>query len=570
MYTIQKIEQAVLQAIKGAVGKQYTPSADELDAPPDGKWGDMTFPCFGLAKGMGKPPAEIAAELAPKITPQGLIKKVEARGPYINFFIDAHALAKETLREIEVAGARYGSWHTGKGKRVMVEYTGTNTHKIIHVGHLRNFALGISTVNLLRDIGFEVVTASWHGDIGTHIAVTLWGLTKFHKDEESPKTGRGRWLGEIYAKAVARLEDYPEEKEESIAIGKKLAAGDKELTKLWKKTREWGIEEFQEIFKELGIVIDRAYYESELDAEARKIVTDLVQKGIAKESEGAIVVPLGEYGLTDSLILKSDGGTVYATRDLALAYAKFREYDLDRSVYIVDTRQTLFFQQLFKTLELIGFKKPMVHVPYEFVTLKEGAISSRKGTIVAYEDFRDEVVRVATEETKKRHADWSERKIKKTAHAIALAAMKIGMLAPDVSRPITFDIKAATSFTGFTGPYLQYTGARIAGILRKAPKRGGAKKQTTSADILPEEKKLLFALAQYPAVVHRAATEMRPAPLVEHLFGVAKAFAEFYEAVPVVKAEPAVRSFRLELVRATRTVLENGGAILGIEIPEEM
>lgn len=572
MYTIQKIEQQILQAIKAAVGKKHTPGANELTTLPDAKWGDMAYPCFGLAKGLGKPPAEIAAELAPKIEPKGLIAKIEARGPYINFFIDSKTLARDTLKEIEAAPEHYGTWTTGGGKRVMIEYAQPNTHKAIHVGHVRNFFLGKSIVSLLRALGYEVITTSYHGDVGTHVATTLWGLLKLHQDETPPVRGRGEWLGRIYAEATPYLEDAAL-REEIAEINRKLAAHDRDIMKLWKRTREWSIAEFHEIFRELGLEFAHNYYESEMEERGRKIVVELIQKGIAHQSQGAIVIPLEKYGLDTLLILKSDSTTVYATRDFALAEAKFKGWKLDRSIVVVDIRQALYFKQLFKALELAGFKKPMVHVPYEFVTLKEGAISSRKGTIVTYEQFRDEVVAVATAETKKRHTDWKDQKIKKTAWQIAQAAMRMGMLTHDVTRAITFDIKTVTSFDGFTGPYLQYTGARIASILRKAGKalerlNAGAIKEYR--DIQPVEKRLLLALARYPQLVLKTAGEMRPAPLCEYLFGLAKTFAEFYESQPVLKAEPAVREFRLRLIRSVHVVLANGAKLLGIEIPKEM
>ncbi|MBI4133604.1 arginine--tRNA ligase [Candidatus Uhrbacteria bacterium] len=570
MYTIQKLEHEVLQAIKGVTGKQYSPTVDELTAPPDPKWGDITFPCFRIAQGQKRSPTEVATELASRIEPRGFITKVHARGPYINFFINAPYLARHVLRETSLLGSRYGTWSVGRGKRVMVEYAQPNTHKAIHIGHVRNLALGLSIVNLLRTVGFEVVTASWHGDIGTHVAATLWGLETFHAGETPPSSNRGAWLGAIYAEATGRLVSHPEEKDAVAALQKKLEARDRAILARWRETRRWSIEEFKQIFHELGVVIDRAYYESELESAGRKIVADLLRRGIAKESQGAIVVSLEEWELGTFLVLKSDGSTLYATRDLALAEQKFRDFKLDRSIYVVDTRQTLFFKQLFKTLELMGFKKPMVHVPYEFVTLKEGAISSRQGTVVTYEEVRDAVMRVALEETTARHPDWPDRKRKKAAWQIAEAALKFSMLVPDVGRTIVFDIRAATSFDGATGPYIQYTGARIAGILRKAPRLGREKTLKPDGEITLVEKRILFMLARFPEIVFGCAKDMRPAPLAEYLFGLAKIFSEFYEAVPVLKAEPRERAFRLALVQSVRTVLENGARILGFEIPKEM
>lgn len=558
-----------MTALQGALGKQYTPSVDELERTPDPKWGDIAFPCFGLAKGMAKPPAEIAAELAPKIEPKGLISKVEARGPYINFFVDADAVGQETLEEILKLKSGYGAWTTGKGKKVMVEYAQPNTHKAVHVGHVRNFLVGKSTVALLRAIGYQVVTASYHGDVGTHVATTLWGLLKFHKDEEPSKTGRGEWLGKIYTEATSYIEKHPKAKTEVQELNQKLMAGDPKLQKLWQKTRKWSIEEFKNIFRELGMKFDKMYYEGDMDAPGKKIVAELLTKGIARESQGAIVVPLEEYGLETFLILKSDGTTLYSTRDLTLAALKLKEWKIDRSLLVVDVRQSLHFKQLAKTLELMGFKKPLIHIPYEFVTLPGGTISSRKGELVTYEEFLETIETTSYNETKKRHKDWSEKKLLETAHRIAFAGMHFGMLAQDLDRPITFDIKKAISFDGFTGPYIQYTGARIAGILRKAPRSSGKDKTKFSASE-PSEQKLVLLLAGFPNIVLRAANDLRPAPLATYLFDLAKAFSEFYETVPVLKAPKEKQKPRLDLIQAVRIVLENGAGLLGFEIPEEM
>ncbi|MDP3985161.1 MAG: arginine--tRNA ligase [bacterium] len=570
MYTIQKLEQAVLQAVKAATGRQYTPGVEEITEPPDSKWGDVAFPCFLLSKELGRPPVEIAAELAPKIPRKGYIQSAEARGPYINIFFDPIAVAKETLAEISEMGAQFGTWETGAKKKVMVEYAQLNTHKATHVGHVRNMVLGRAVVNLLRSLGYEVITAGFHGDVGTHVATTLWGLEKFHKDEEPPAKGRGLWLNRIYSEAVKYLEEHPEKKADMLALNKKFEAGDRALKKIWKQTRSWSIKELDQVFKELKVELDRRYYESEMEAPARVIVEDLLKRALAVKSEGAIIVPLDAYGLGAFLILKSDGSTLYATRDLALAQKKFEEYPLDRSIHAVDSRQSLHFQQLFKTLELMGFKKPMEHVPYEFVTLKGGALSSRKGNIVSYEEFRDAVMMAASQETKARHEKWSERKIKNASWAITEAAIKFSMLLPDVNRAIVFDVGTAISFDGATGPYIQYTGARINSILRKAASTLKPFDGILPQELNQKEKELLMMLARYPRVVLASGTAMRPAPLAEYLFHLAKKFAEFYETVSVLKASPSEKTFRLGLIGAIRSVLENGVALLGFSLPKEM
>ncbi len=569
MYTIQKIEQEILRAMKGALGKQHTPTIDELTVPPDAQWGDFAFPCFKFAKALGRNPAEIARELAPKIEPKGFIAKAEARGPFVNFYVDAAHLAESVLKDVDVAGARYGHSTIGAHKKVMVEYAQFNTHKAIHVGHVRNMVLGETVARVLSANGYSVIRATYHGDIGIHVAKTLWGLLHLHKDETPPAEGRGTWLGKIYAEATAYLEAHPEADAEARVLNQKLEAGEKNIRRLWKETRAWSIVEFKEVFRALGIKPDVMYWESDMEAPGRAVVKALMKKGIAKESQGAVIVPLEKYDLDVFVVLKSDGTTLYSTRDFALALRKVKEWNPDRSLLVVDVRQSMYFKQLFKTLELYGYKKPLVHIPYEFVTLKGRAISSRKGDVVTYEEMRDSIVVQARTETAKRHEDWDAKKVDETARSIATAAVAYGMLAHDIDRSLVFDIDTSASFEGATGPYLQYTGARIMSLLRKAGVRE-IKRIGNLDKIEALEKKLLLQIARYPEIVARTAHEYRPAPLAAALFELAQTFSAFYENVPVLKAEGDVRAFRLDLMCAIRAVLLDGVQLLGFELLDEM
>ncbi|MBI4280814.1 arginine--tRNA ligase, partial [Candidatus Uhrbacteria bacterium] len=296
MYTFQKINQSVLAALKAALGKRMTPTVEMLTSPPDERWGDLSFPCFEAAKGLRQAPAELAAELAPKVEPKGMIAKVEAQGPYVNFFIEAKAVAPGVCKEIETLEDRYGGWNVGRRKRVMVEYAQLNTHKAAHVGHVRNMVLGQAIANLLANLGYRVVSAGFHGDVGAHVATTLWGLLKFHSGETPPKTGRGLWLNTVYSQAVKYLEDHPKAKEEVAECNRKLEAGDRTLAKLWKQTRAWSIQELNQVFQDLGVRLERRYYESEMDEPGRRMVAELVSRGLAKKSQGAIVMPLESFG----------------------------------------------------------------------------------------------------------------------------------------------------------------------------------------------------------------------------------------------------------------------------------
>ncbi len=550
------------------MGKFYVPTVDELERPPEAEMGDIAFPCFEVAKGQKKNPNEVAVELAAKIGPKGFIKRVEAKGPYVNFFFSEVEFGQALLKEISVAAEKYGASTVGKGKRIMIEYAAPNTLKEIHVGHLRNFVLGNALVNFYRAAGYEVIAASYINDLGSHIAKTLWAIKNFHADDEPAPGERIEFLNAAYIEAVEAEEKDEKVKAEISEVYQELEDGSRKWQGLWKKTRKWSLDYIFSIFKELGLAKDIQYYESELTKRAHIIVKDLLGKGIAKESDGAVIVDLEDQGLGVNLLRRSDGTLLYNAKDLALAERKEEDYSPDRSIYVIDARQSLAMKQLFATLKLMGFDRNLSHISYEFVTLKEGAMASRKGNIVRYADFRDKMIELALEETKKRHKDWSEKKLAQTARLIAFAAMEFPMLKQDLDKVITFDMEEALSFDGFSAPYILYTITRAKSILRKA----GAKVQVGTAfsgGLIEHE--LLAKLANYPELILSAVSKNRISALPQYLFDLSQTFSEYYEKVPVLNAETEdLITTRLATVDAVRQVLENGLKLLGIESIDEM
>jgi len=457
----------------------------------------------------------------------------------------------------------------------MIEYSQPNTHKEFHVGHLRNASLGMSLINLYRKTGYKVVSANYIGDVGAHVAKCLWAMTKFHADEKPPKGKEGAWLGQLYVEGHQKMTGNEEAKEESKEILRKLEDGDPELKALWEKTKKWSMHQFEEIYKDFGAEFEKWYFESEVEEPGKKVVEELLEKGIAKKSQGAIIVDLEDEDLGIFLVLRSDGTSLYSTKDLALAKKKFEEYDLDESVVVVDNRQSQHFKQLFKTLELYGFNKKLKHVAYEFVTTKDGAMSSRLGNIISYEGVCGEVEERLQKETKQRHADWGDKKIKETAHAIMLSALKFMMLKHDTAKVITFDMEEALSFEGYTGPYVQYSYARIQSILRKANViLEGAERpigsHSVQSDSLQEleEKQLLIALSQFWDAVEGAREQYNPAIMCRYLYEVAKKFNDFYAKHKVVGSEQEKE--RLLLCNVTASVLKEGLGVLGIPVLDEM
>lgn len=569
MTTLEHLKQEIASALAKALGGDIAVSAAELVRPPNPEMGDLAFGCFAAAKALKKSPAEIAKTAAAAFPKTEFVRAAQALGPYVNLTLDRPMFAASVMREVLSMGRKYGA-SPKKDERVMIEYAQPNTHKEVHVGHLRNMCLGLSVVNLTRAAGYDVVAVSYMGDIGAHVAKCLWCLKKFHADEPIPEN-KGKYLGQIYAEATRRVEEDESLKEEVAAVQRKLEAREPEWDALWQETRQWSLDEFAAIFRELGVELDRDYFESEVEEPGKQLARELLAKGIAETGEkGALIVNLEKYGLGIFLVLKSDGSSLYSTKELALAGLKFKEYPgITKSIHVVDSRQSLYFQQLFKTLELMGFDKKMVHLAYEFVTLKEGAMSSRKGNIIAYEDFRDEVTARAAAETQKRRADWTDEHVAEAARVIAEGAMKFGMLRQDPDKPIVFDIESSLAFEGFTGPYVQYAHVRLSSILRKAADSGEAEQQLSGSED-EREFRLLRTAADFPEVVAAAAEHHKPSVLAQYLFEFAQQSNDFYRDVPVLAADPADRGRRLAVTRAARTVLAAGLALLGIHAPEEM
>ncbi|MBI4098795.1 MAG: arginine--tRNA ligase [Candidatus Magasanikbacteria bacterium] len=567
----QKILADVLKAADKALGVTIDPAL--VTIPPDSRFGDIAIPCFSFVQAQKKAPGVIAQEWAEKLsrvkTP--LIKSAAAAGPYVNITLAAEGVADIVL-EKNVGRPSFAK--ASEGRRVMIEYSQPNTHKEFHVGHLRNATLGAALVNLYRKSGYQVKAANYIGDVGAHVAKCLWALTKFHAKEKPPKGAEGAWLGKLYVEGHVKTEADEAAKEESKEILRKLEAGDKKLTALWKKTRAWSLQQFKDIYKDLGVAFDVWYFESAVENSGKKIVKELLKKKIARISEGATIVDLEKDKLGVFLVLRTDGTSLYSTKDLALAQEKFKKYKLDESIYVVDNRQSQYFKQLFRTLELMGFKKKMAHVAYEMVTTSGGAMSSRAGNVIRYEEVRAEVEKRLQKETKTRHPDWSAKKVAGVAHHIMIGALKFMMLQHDPSKVVVFNMDEALAFDGYTGPYIQYSYARIASILRKAPRlslrapRSGAKQSNALTE--PEAKQLLLMLARFWDTVEEARATYNPAVLCRYLYETAKSFTDFYSKHKVLCDDPHQRAARLALCQATQGTLEAGMNILGIPWLEEM
>lgn len=555
-------------ALKKALGKAFTLEADMIVAPPKPELGDLSFACFMLAKGMGRNPVEIATELAAKIGPSTMIKKITSAGPYVNFTFDNEAFGAQVIDDVLKSKKRYGRSTTGKGKRVLVEYAQPNTHKEFHVGHLRNAIYGQSIVNLVTANGYDAVPAAYIGDIGAHVAKAIWGFKKFYGDETVAKEDRAKVLGDAYTKATRYIDDHPEAKEEISDIQRKLEAEEQPWLGLWKETREWSLDEFRKLFTELGVKPKVWYFESEVEKPGKELVRKMLTDGIAKKSEGATIVDLADENLGAFLILKTDGSSLYATKDLALALQKDRDYAPDRQIFVIDVRQSLYMKQLFAALKRLDFHKELVHVGYEMVTLPDGAMSSRKGNIVRYDELRDAMFTALVNSTKLRHPEWKEKVVNANALTIALAAMKFMMLRQDPGKILVFDMEEAMATDGFTGPYILYTIARINSVHGKTKI---ASFPLASALTDPQEVQLLRKVSEYPGIVAQAGAEMRPSLVCLYAFELAQMFSRYYAEVHMIDEEqPSLTAARLGLADVVSSTLTNAMDLLGISVVKAM
>lgn len=537
-----------------------------IEAPQNTDFGDYAFPCFAVSNQLKKSPADISKELAGKIKAD-FIEKIESKGPYLNFFIKPSVLSKYVLNEIFKKKADYGKQKPTSFK-VMVEYSQPNTHKEFHIGHLRTLFLGESIAKILEFSGKKVIRANYIGDSGAHIAKCLWCFLKFHKNDKIPEN-KARFLGEIYSEANRILKEGGLYKEEISEIQQKLENKEKQMMLIWIQTREWSLSEFMDIYNEMKVHFDVIYFESEVEKIGKEIVEDLEKKGIAKKDEQAILIDLEKYKLGKFLLLKSDGTTLYSTKDIALAKKKFKDYKLDESIYVVDSRQKLYFQQLFKTMELMGFSKKMVHVPYEFVALKEGIISSRTGVTALYDDLRSKMLEKAEREIILRHKEWENQKVLEKAKKIVESALKFSYLKIDNNKVIVFDIGEALDFEGETGPYIQYTHARLNSIIHKYGKKPSSKIEFSLLSE-NEEKGILNKLNSFESVARDAAEQYKPSIIARFLIELCQLVNEYYHKHNILKAEEETRKARVLLVECTKQVISQGLSLLNITALDEM
>lgn len=556
-----------------------------LEQPPEQKLGDYAFPCFKLAKALKSNPNELALKVKSSIEAKNSqwISHLELKGAFLNTFINQQTLAKNFIPTI-LSGDNFSAISENSPKksiRTMIEFSQPNTHKEFHVGHGRNVCLGDSLCRLYSYAGYQVVPVNYIGDEGTHIAKCLWGIKNYKGSDPLTETtpNKAEWLGQRYVEANNALKDANEEDKQKIQaeishILKILESKSGEEYELWKKTRQYCLDDFNSIYNWLDVHFDHFFYESEVSEASQEIVEEYIKKGLFVEDKGAIGFDMSDKKLGFFMARKSDGTTLYITKDLALAKVKFNQFNIQKSIYVVGSEQNFHFKQLFYALEKMGFEaaKDCYHLSYGMVVRPEGKMSSRAGNSFTFL----QLIKIVQDEIQtyldKYKNEWSEERILDTAHKLAVGAIKYGMLIADPNKEIVFDPKEWVSFEGNSGPYLMYSYARTQSILTKCQEQSYFSSTEHLNTLTHEsERELLRALYDFNKTALYAAENYKPSTLAHHLFGMCKSFNRFYVEVSVLKAEnDQVRSARIALIESFALTLKTGLHLLGITPPDKM
>ena len=547
---------------------------EEIEAaiavPPDNKMGDYALPCFKFAKVMRKSPVAIAEELKNTFATDDAISEVEAVNGYLNFRVNRTALVKETLEKIAEQGEAFGSSDMGNGKTICIDYSSVNIAKPFHIGHLSTTVIGGALYRIFKFLGYNAVGINHLGDYGTQFGKLIYAY-KHWGSEEAVKEGGVKELTRLYVRYHKERENDPSMDDEARSYFKLIENGDEECVKLFNLFKEITLKEVEKIYDELDIKFDSYAGESFYNDKMQPVIDELAEKGLLVESEGAKIVDLEKYGMPPCIILRSDGASLYATRDLAAACYRKEHYDFDKCLYVVAYQQNLHFKQIFKVLELMGkpWAKDLVHVAYGMVSLLDDngnqvAMSTRNGTVVLLEDVLKKCHEKCLEIIEQKNPDLEDKE--NVARQVGTGAVIFGALSNSKIKDIAFSYSKILNFDGETGPYVQYTAARIKSVLRK----GGAIGKYEIKNVNEDEYQLIALLSTFPDVVKAAAERLEPFFVTRYAIDVASAFNKFYFDCKIIGDDVNETNFRLAISSATLTVLSSALTLLGIKVPERM
>ena len=536
-----------------------------LEQPKSSDLGDIAFPAFSLAKIERKAPQAIAADIAEKIDASHF-EKVVATGPYVNFFLDKSQISDQVIKAVIQAGAAYGQQEEGQGANVTIDLSSPNIAKPFSVGHLRSTVIGDAISNIYKKMGYNTIKINHLGDWGKQFGLLMVAYKKWGSKEAVEANPIDELL-KLYVRINAEIENDPALDEEGRLWFKKLEDGDPEATELWQWFRDESLVEFNRIYKLLGVEFDslngEAFYNDKMD----EAVQILEEKGLLKESKGASIVELDDVNLPPAMIKKSDGATLYITRDIATAIYRARTYNFVKNIYAVGQEQSNHFRQLKAVLKKMGFdwSDDMIHVDFGLVTKNRQKLSTRKGNIILLEPTLQEAISRAKAQIEEKNPELENKE--EVAHAVGVGAVKFYDLKTDRRNGYDFDLEAMVSFEGETGPYVQYAYARIQSILRKANFTPSTDATYSLSD--PESWEIIKLLQDFARVVKRAAENYDPSLIAKYAINLAQAFNKYYAHTRILDESPE-RDSRLALSYSTAVVLKEALRLLGVEAPEKM
>lgn len=552
-----------------------------LENPPDPGMGDLGFPMFMFAKKFRKGPPVIAREVAEILSGDVELAeygRVQSQGPYVNVFVSREKATESVLKNILLSPESYGKTKSLSGRKIMIEFSSPNTNKPLHLGHLRNDALGESVSRILKFLGAEVYKVCIINNRGVHICKSMLAYKKFGNNETPESLGvkSDRFVGDFYVKFAKWASEDPGAEAEAQEMLRKWEAGDPDTVALWKKMNNWAVSGMERTYKRTGVSFDKYYFESDtylLGKDA--IAKGLEEKIFYKDEEGTTWVDLTEENLDKKVLLRKDGTSVYITQDIGTAIQRHNDWPFDQLVYVVGSEQIYHFKVLFLVLKKLGYSwaDMLYHLSYGMVNLPEGRMKSREGTVVDADDLIDSLRDMAVEEIKVKNREEAVGDINDVAEKIALGALHYFLLQVTPSKDMLFNPKESLSFNGDTGPYLQYMGARITSVLKKAEASPSVQGAVSDYSLLDEEYEweLLKLLAKFPDVVDEAGRNMDPSRIALYLYELSKGFSRFYHECPILdEKNPVLSKTRLDLAKAVLVVLKNAMNLVMIPFLESM
>lgn len=574
---IKQVKEKILSVLSEIAGKEVAELPELVtEIPPQQELGDLAFPMFKYAKELHMAPPKIAAEIQNKLTDCELIAKSEIKGPYLNVFLNRGILSKAVLSETLEKKENVGT-QSAKNEKVLIEFSCPNTNKPLHLGHCRNNVLGDSIARIYKKAGFDVTKVNLINDRGVHICKSMLAYQKFGNNStpESLNKKSDHVVGDFYVKFAIEADKDSNLNKEAQEMLIKWEAKDPEVRALWEKMNGWAIGGIEETYKKMGISFDCVQRESETYILGKDIVQQGLDKGVfyKEKEDNSVWIDNEDVGLDKKIVLRGDGTSIYITQDIGTLVKRQELFGFDRMIYVVGSEQIYHFQTLFAIMKKLGYKwaDKCYHLSYGMVNLPEGKMKSREGKVVDADNLMEELQQLSFEVVCEKHPDWTEEDKKEIARKISLGALKYYLLNFNTGKDVMFDPKKSISFDGNTGPYLQYTTARINSLLKKAADVNFDLEILKDYSFRDEEWQVVSKLMQFDHAITQAAAEYSPLEICNYLYDLVRLYSKMYHELPIVTAEKQEeKNVRLMITKAVQYVLTSGLEMLGIDALEKM